>query len=652
MCSYFICFQPCGTGALDGGHERSQNFKKVLDVFFAGEIPQVASVSASVADSESISSISNLTGNISSTKPSTSTLQAVGDKWYPDYNPIWAQGLCSNALPAPTGRPQYDSHSECCAKAYGGQASGACVGSLSVSTEDSLSSSKPFIADANDLINNPSVALSINNEEKAKWYPDYNPIWTLGVCSNIAPVPIGRPSYNSQSECCQIEYGGQVSGACAGFSTSAVIKSESYYPDYNGNWSLGKCTNAFPAPSGRPQYSSHKECCEKAYAGQSSGACVEDLTVTPTTMNALEVFYPDYNPIWALGVCSNKSPVPQGRPTYSSQDECCNFAYRGQSSGACVNNTPGDKSTHEPISFSEIFMSEFMAPHASLRSNFIIYSCDESKVIPYDTTMVDILFNYEVLLPQNVQVKHALPSVKKLIMDSLAKTLNCHITHRRGLRRAFDDILLGFQSVEGSDVIDGEKVACEVMQKGEGETCYPVIGHIAAVLKFEATYDDVQVAKKDILQNIRLLMTSDSDLSIIQYVNDQSIDDVQESQAGNIGPKAGIQVWVTILCCFVSIAVGVCIARIHMIVKSRNHCQDEDEDSTDNSSREGESYVKETARTNSSIGNETRSSDDEQRRSRSSSFSSTTSSAYSDCDRSSDEMYNLHQLVEHNMTHY
>ena len=34
--------QPCGTGAVDGTYERSQNFKKVLETFFEGSLPEIS----------------------------------------------------------------------------------------------------------------------------------------------------------------------------------------------------------------------------------------------------------------------------------------------------------------------------------------------------------------------------------------------------------------------------------------------------------------------------------------------------------------------------------------------------------------------------------------------------------------------------------
>jgi hypothetical protein len=45
MHSFFfrlLSFQPCGTGALDGGPERSANFKKALEAFFDGSPPEVS----------------------------------------------------------------------------------------------------------------------------------------------------------------------------------------------------------------------------------------------------------------------------------------------------------------------------------------------------------------------------------------------------------------------------------------------------------------------------------------------------------------------------------------------------------------------------------------------------------------------------------
>ncbi len=124
---------PCGTGAVDGTYERSQNFKKVLETFFAGSPPEVSgSTTTSNVDEPSNPSSPTLFG------PSPPT-QTSGDKWYPDFSLVWAEGKCLNAYPAPSGRPHYDSQRECCDKAYGNQASGVCVGAISLSSEENLS---------------------------------------------------------------------------------------------------------------------------------------------------------------------------------------------------------------------------------------------------------------------------------------------------------------------------------------------------------------------------------------------------------------------------------------------------------------------------------------------------------------------------------
>ena len=56
---------PCGTGALDGGIDRSQNFNKVLDVMFGGSPPQVgiSSSDSLLAPSPSSSAAASLAGS-------------------------------------------------------------------------------------------------------------------------------------------------------------------------------------------------------------------------------------------------------------------------------------------------------------------------------------------------------------------------------------------------------------------------------------------------------------------------------------------------------------------------------------------------------------------------------------------------------------
>ena len=88
---------PCGTGALDGGIDRSQNFNKVLDVMFGGSPPQVGI--PSTGDDSDYDPDSN---------PSTPTTPITQDQWYPDYNSDYSLGACSNTTPIPAGRPNYE----------------------------------------------------------------------------------------------------------------------------------------------------------------------------------------------------------------------------------------------------------------------------------------------------------------------------------------------------------------------------------------------------------------------------------------------------------------------------------------------------------------------------------------------------------------
>ena len=123
--SYFLhSIQPCGTGALDGGIDRAENFKKVLDVMFEGSPPQVGSSASSNSGDSSGSS------NQEGSTPQTPQTPSTSDKWYPDYNGDYALGKCINELPLPTGRPNYSSGEGCCQASYGNQASGICLSSL------------------------------------------------------------------------------------------------------------------------------------------------------------------------------------------------------------------------------------------------------------------------------------------------------------------------------------------------------------------------------------------------------------------------------------------------------------------------------------------------------------------------------------------
>ena len=67
--------------------------------------------------------------NPPTTTPTNSAQTA--DFWYPQYETSWDQAGCSNQLPLPynniNDRPKYSSQESCCAGAYRGQVSLACI---------------------------------------------------------------------------------------------------------------------------------------------------------------------------------------------------------------------------------------------------------------------------------------------------------------------------------------------------------------------------------------------------------------------------------------------------------------------------------------------------------------------------------------------
>jgi len=251
------------------------------------------------------------------------------DVYYADYATSWAVAGCINTRPFPGGRPTYSSQILCCKGAYGGQVSGTCLSQL-----PSAPTMSPTETGGLDV-----------------YYPDYGTAWAEAGCINTRPMPSGRPTYNTRIACCKGAYGGQTSGMCLSQLPSPPTMSPTesgglsiYYPDYGTSWPLAGCINTRPLPSGRPTYSSQIACCRGAYAGQTSGTCLSQLpsppTMSPTEAGGLDVYYPDYDTAFGEAGCINTRPLPNGRPSYSSQILCCKGAYAGQTSGTCLSQLP------------------------------------------------------------------------------------------------------------------------------------------------------------------------------------------------------------------------------------------------------------------------------------------------------------------------
>jgi hypothetical protein len=266
--------------------------------------------------------------------PTTSPTEAGGlDVYYPDYATPWSDAFCINTRPLPSGRPSYSTMIACCKGAYAGQMSGKCL---------------------SELPSPPTGSPTNSAFETDFWYPDYDTQWSDAGCSNKLPLPFNnpndRPHYKSQLSCCKGAYAGQMSGMCLSQLPSPPTMAPTgsggagfYYPDYDTPWTDATCKNTRPLPfstGGRPTYATMIACCKGAYAGQTSGACLSALpsppTQTPTTSGGLDVYYPDYSRQWSDGECINNRPLPNGRPSYKTQQACCSGAYGGQTSNNCM----------------------------------------------------------------------------------------------------------------------------------------------------------------------------------------------------------------------------------------------------------------------------------------------------------------------------
>ena len=133
--------------------------------------------------------------------PTNSNREA--DFWYPQYELEWSSAGCSNRLPLPYNnikdRPRYDTQESCCARAYGGQTSLACLCGL-----------------PDPPLGCPGTINS--NHEADFWYPQYELERSMAGCSNRLPLPYNnindRPRYDTPELCCARAYGGQTSMAC------------------------------------------------------------------------------------------------------------------------------------------------------------------------------------------------------------------------------------------------------------------------------------------------------------------------------------------------------------------------------------------------------------------------------------------------------
>ena len=269
--------------------------------------------------------------------PTTPTL------WHPNYAVAWNVAGCVQNQDC--NSPGYATQLECCKGQYGGQVGGACLAGLAT---------PPTNAPTN--VAGPGVT---------KWYADYGTSWPAAGCKSTTPYPIYATTlFNTQLDCCKGSYAGQTSGAClAGLpappprapTNAAGVAAVKWYADYATPWPGAGCKSETPYPIyATTFFDSELLCCQGAYGGQDSGACLGGLpnppTKVPTSLPTLRPtsaagaggqWYADYDTAWSIAGCKNTLPLPiYTIVTYGSQLECCKAAYGGQTSNACVQGLP------------------------------------------------------------------------------------------------------------------------------------------------------------------------------------------------------------------------------------------------------------------------------------------------------------------------
>ena len=95
-----------------------------------------------------------------------------------------------------------------------------------------------------------------------------------------------------------------------------------------------------PLPSGIVSYPTQLDCCEGAFAGQSSNACVQSLPNPPTSSptGELDKYYVS-SWGWPSSTCSNARPLPyEGIHLFDTKEECCAQSSSTADAADCVSN--------------------------------------------------------------------------------------------------------------------------------------------------------------------------------------------------------------------------------------------------------------------------------------------------------------------------
>ncbi|KAL7542550.1 hypothetical protein ACHAXR_011864 [Thalassiosira sp. AJA248-18] len=147
--------------------------------------------------------------NPPTSSPTNSAREA--DFWYPMYETAWDQSGCSNKLPLPynniNDRPRYDTGELCCASAYSGQFSKACVDSLAraithtpttatVTISSTLPTNSPTNSPSNSPTNSPSNSPTNSPSSSPTDQPSKSPSHppTLSPSKSPTNAPTQQPT--------------------------------------------------------------------------------------------------------------------------------------------------------------------------------------------------------------------------------------------------------------------------------------------------------------------------------------------------------------------------------------------------------------------------------------------------------------------------
>jgi hypothetical protein len=170
----------------------------------------------------------------------------------------------------------YETEEECCQFHFSWDVDGNCY-------MDGMSTPAPTVLTDRGL---PLVSVVV------KYYAD----WVAGKCVQDESTQTNetyQESYETEKECCQINFGWDVNGICYtdGVSTPAptVLPDSlaSIVVEYNADWIAGKCVQYDSTKKNgihQKSYGTEEECCQINFGWDVNGICYEDGVSTPAPL--------------------------------------------------------------------------------------------------------------------------------------------------------------------------------------------------------------------------------------------------------------------------------------------------------------------------------------------------------------------------------